>query len=59
MNMYQKRKVRQEKRENNNEEKNRQIAPISWYNPTYVNHSQTFINKDFFLHLFLHFTAKK
>jgi hypothetical protein len=30
MNMYQKRKVRQEKRENNNEEKNRQIAPISW-----------------------------
>ena len=31
MNMYQKRKVRQEKRENNNEEKNRQIAPISWY----------------------------
>ena len=36
MNMYQKRKVRQEKRENNNEEKNRQIAPISWDNPTYV-----------------------
>ena len=36
MNMYQKRKVRQEKRENNNEEKNRKIAPISWYNPTYV-----------------------
>ena len=31
MNIYQKRKVRQEKRENNNEEKNRQIAPISWY----------------------------
>ena len=30
MNMYQKRKVRQEKRENNTEEKNRQIAPISW-----------------------------
>lgn len=30
MNMYQKRKVRQEKRENNNEEKNRQIAPIPW-----------------------------
>ena len=30
MNMYQKRKVTQEKRENNNEEKNRQIAPISW-----------------------------
>lgn len=30
MNMYQKRKVRQEKRENNNEEKNRQITPISW-----------------------------
>ena len=30
MNMYQKRKVRQEKRENKNEEKNRQIAPISW-----------------------------
>ena len=36
MNMYQKRKVRQEKRENNNEEKNRQIAPISWDNPPYV-----------------------
>lgn len=36
MNMYQKRKVRQEKRENNNEEKNRQIAPISWDSPTYV-----------------------
>ena len=36
MNMYHKRKVRQEKRENNNEEKNRQIAPISWDNPTYV-----------------------
>ena len=36
MNMYQKRKVRQEKRENNNEEKNRQIAPILWDNPTYV-----------------------
>lgn len=36
MNMYQKRKVRQEKRENNNEEKNRQIAPISWDDPTYV-----------------------
>ena len=36
MNLYQKRKVRQEKRENNNEEKNRQIAPISWDNPTYV-----------------------
>ena len=35
MNMYQKRKVRQEKRENNNEEKNRQIAPISWYKPNY------------------------
>ena len=30
-----KRKVRQEKRENNNEEKNRQIAPISWYKPNY------------------------
>lgn len=36
MNMYQKRKVRQEKRENNNEEKNRQIDPISWDSPTYV-----------------------
>ena len=36
MNMYQKRKVRQEKREDNNEEKNRQIAPISWDDPTYV-----------------------
>lgn len=35
MNMYQKRKVRQEKRENNNEEKNRQIATISWYKPNY------------------------
>ena len=35
MNMYQKRKVRQEKRENNNEEKNRQIAPISWEITTY------------------------
>ena len=35
MNMYQKRKVRQEKRENNNEEKNRQIAQISWYKPNY------------------------
>ena len=23
------------------------------------NHSQTFINKDFFLHFFLHFIAKK
>ncbi len=34
MNMYQKRKVRQEKRENNNEEKNRQIAPISWDSAT-------------------------
>ena len=35
MNMYQKRKVRQEKRENNNEEKNRQIAPISWVRRIY------------------------
>lgn len=30
MNMYQKRKVRQEKRENNIEEKSCRIAPISW-----------------------------
>ena len=30
MNMYQKKKSKTRKRENNNEEKNRQIAPISW-----------------------------
>ena len=30
MNMYQKRKVRQEKRKNNIEEKSCRIAPISW-----------------------------
>lgn len=30
MNMYQKRKARQEKKENNSEEKSCRIAPISW-----------------------------
>lgn len=42
MNMYQKRKVRQEKRENNNEEKNRQIAPISWESTNYLNTSRNY-----------------
>ena len=32
---------------------------INWDNPTYENHSQPFINKDFFLHLLLNFIAKK
>ena len=44
MNMYQKRKERKEKRENNSEEKVISSTGINWYIPTLVNFQ---VNLDF------------